>query len=132
MTRRYYWLLPFAVRATFCIQAAFGNSQTLDGMPLHQMPGHDLLHIGQLDEAIPDRFRIDDHHRSMLTLVETAGFVRANLVLQTSIFDRVLERRLQLFTSRRKATGPRRALVPLVGADKEVFLKACHLVALPN
>ena len=85
---------------------------------MNQVFADNLLDILQLDEAIPNRLGVDDDHRSVLALVETAGLVGPYLVLQTSVFQGILESCFQLFTAIPGTTWAGGALVALVPADE--------------
>ena len=87
---------------------------------------HNLIYIFYLDEAIPDSLWIDHNHRPMLALVETAGLIGADAMLQTCLFDGVLECRFDLFAAFWKTTRARCGLVALVCADKDMMLKFRH------
>ena len=118
------------MRATLCIQTRIGQPQPLHRPPMRQVFLDDLLHVLHLYKAIPDRVRIDHHHRPMLALVQASQFIRPDLPLQPRLFDRVFEGRFQLFASLPGATWPVGLLVALVGADKHMMLKLSHFPAL--
>jgi len=75
----------------FTVDAGLSQTQPLHRTPLPQMFAHDLLHIARMHVAVPDRLRIDHHHRPVLALVQAAGLVGPNSMLQTGFLDRVLE-----------------------------------------
>jgi len=39
---------------------------------------HNLIYIFYMNEAVPNRFWIDDNHRPMLALIEAARLIGAN------------------------------------------------------
>jgi len=86
----------------------------------------DLVHVLHLYEAVPYGLGIDDDHGAVLALVETAGLVGANDVLEAGLLEGILEGRLELFAALGKATGASCVLVALVGTDKEMVLKFRH------
>jgi len=94
---------------------------------MNQMLLHDLLHILHVDETIPDRLRIDHHHRPMLALVQTPGLIRPYRPLQPRILDRVLESPFQLPAAFAPATRPCRILVAFIRADKQMMPKLCQI-----
>ncbi|OJV41466.1 MAG: hypothetical protein BGO25_17355 [Acidobacteriales bacterium 59-55] len=114
------------MRAMLGIEAGSRQAKSLHGTAMQKMLGNDLVHVFQLDEAVPDRLGIDDDHGAMLALVETAGLVGANQVLEARILHSVLEGGLKLFAALRQATGAGCVLVALVRTDKEVVLKFRH------
>jgi hypothetical protein len=48
------------------------------------MRSNDLPYILGLNEAVPDRLRIDDHRRPVLALLKAAGLVRSYHVASDS------------------------------------------------
>ena len=109
-----------------------GSRRRSTGRPCDQVLGDDFIHIFELHKAVPDRLGIDHDDRAMLALVEAAGLVGADQMLQTGIFDSVLEGRFQLFAALGKTAWAGRGLVALVGADKEVMLEIPALVSFPS
>jgi hypothetical protein len=114
------------VRTPLGVKAAIGQNKTLDRPPMKQMLVDDLLYIFDVDKAVPDRVRIHHHDRAMFALVEASQLVRANLPLQASVFDGVLEGSLEFSASFAPAAWPGGVLVALIGADKEMVLKLGH------
>jgi hypothetical protein len=86
----------------------------------------DLLHVAYLDEAVPYGLRIHHNDRAMLALVETSGVIRTNPMLQSCTLNSVLESGFEIFASAVRAAWPSGGLIPLVGADEEVFLEGRH------
>ena len=65
--------------------------------PLHRTAPDDMLlndlrNVAWMNVAIPDRFGIDHDHRPVLALVQATGVIRANLVLESGLFQGILER----------------------------------------
>lgn len=114
------------MRATLGVQTGSGEAQAFDGTTVDKVLGDDLIHIFDLHEAVPDGFGIDHDDGAMLALVEAAGLVGADEMLETRIFDGVLEGGFQLLAASGKAAWAGCVLVTLVGADKEVMLKFRH------
>ena len=93
---------------------------------MHKMFVHNLIHISHVNKPIPNGIRIDHHNRPMLALVQATQFVSADLSLQSSLFHRILERRLQLPAMLPAATWSCGTLVPLIGTNKNVMLELCQ------
>jgi hypothetical protein len=62
----------------------------------------------------------------MLALVEAAGLVGADDVLEAGVLDGILEGRFQLLTALGEAAWPGGGFVALVGADEEVMFEFRH------
>jgi hypothetical protein len=62
----------------------------------------------------------------MLALVEAAGLVGADVVLEASFLDGILEGRLELFAAAGETAGARGTLVSLVGADEDMAVELRH------
>jgi hypothetical protein len=92
---------------------------------------NDLLDVTGVYLAVPHRLRIDDDHWPMLALIQAAGLVGPDLVLETGSLDRVLESRFKFFASVRKAARPGRRLVALVGTEEEMMFKKGHSRSIP-
>jgi hypothetical protein len=111
------------VRAVFGVEARVGEAEALDGTIVEEVFGNDLVDVAGVDVAVPDRFGIDDDDGAVLALVEAAGFVRADVVLEAGFLDGVLESCFKLFASLGKATGTGGGFVALVGADEDVVVE---------
>lgn len=111
------------MRASICVEARLGKPQSLDRAPCDQVLAHDLVHISRRDKAIPDRFRVDDHYRTVLALVQAAGFVDAHPGAEARRTRGVLKQPLQLTLAIAGTRGPRAAGLPHIGTDKHVVLK---------
>ena len=110
----------------FGVEAGSWKPKALDGTAVQQMFGDDLIDILELDKAVPDSLGIDDDHGAMLALVEAAGLVGPDHVLEAGTLDGVLEGRFELLAALRKAAWPGGVLVSLVGADEQMMLKFRH------
>jgi hypothetical protein len=77
--------------ADCCIDAALGQQQSFDRMPSHQMGGHNFIDIGFCDVPVPNSFRIYDHGWPVFALVQAAGLVDADALLQAGHINRLLE-----------------------------------------
>lgn len=111
------------MRATLRVQAGSGEAQAFDGTAMQKMFGDDFMHIFDLYKAVPDSLGIDHDDGAVLALVEAAGLVGTDQMLEARIFDGVLESGFELLAATGKATRTGGVLVALVGADKEVMLK---------
>src|SRR5580698_960286 len=67
------------VLATLGVDAGVFHHQSLDGFAADNVSIDNLFHVGQLHPAIPDGVGINDHVRTVLALVETAGLVGPDL-----------------------------------------------------
>jgi hypothetical protein len=120
-------LFRLAVRAILGVDAGFGKAQALDGAALDEVLMDDLVDVAGVDVAVPDGLGVDDDDGTVLTLVEAAGLIGADLVLEAGVLDCVLEGRLELFGSLRKTAGAGGGFIALVGADEYVAFKERHL-----
>lgn len=96
---------------------------------------NDLIHIFELHEAVPDGLGIDDHRRTVLALVETAGLVGADEMFESGVFDGILEGGFELLAAVGKAAGTGCGFIALIGADKEMVFEFRHgggLLSLPR
>lgn len=73
------------MRTSIAIDTGLRQPQTFHWTPSNDMFLDNLLDIAWMNIAIPDSFGIDDHHRSVLALVQTTGFIGADLVLQSGL-----------------------------------------------
>ena len=111
------------VRASLCIQAGAGKSKALDWAAMDEVFCDDFIDIFEVDEAVPDGLGIDHHGRAVLALIEAAGLVGADEMLEASVFDGVLEGGFELLAALRETAWTRCGLVALVGADEEVMFE---------
>jgi len=116
--------------ATLCIQTRIGQPQPLHGPAMRQMLRDDLLHVPHINKPIPDRIRIDHHHRPMLALIQATQLIGPDLPLQPGLLDRVFEGRLQLLAVLSGAAWTRSARVTLIRADKNMMLELSHFPVL--
>jgi hypothetical protein len=108
------------------IEAGIGEPQAFHGTAMDKVFAHNLIDIFKPHKAIPDGLGIDHDGRPMLALVEAAGFVGANQMLESSLFDSVLEGGFDLFAALGKTTRAPCGLVALVGADEKMVLELWH------
>jgi hypothetical protein len=74
------------------VDAGVGKAEAIDGTAMEEVLVYDLLGVVGVGEAVPDGFGIDDEDGAVLALVEAAGLVDADAVLEARGFDGVLER----------------------------------------
>ena len=111
------------VGATLGVEAGVGEAEALDGAVVEEVLGDDLVDVLEVDVAVPDGFGVDDDYGTMLALVEAAGLVGADVVLEAGFFDGVLEGWLELLTAVGEATWTRGGFIALVGADEDVVVE---------
>lgn len=112
--------------AVLGIETGAGKSKALHGAAMDEVLGDDLFDVFKVNEAIPDGLGIDHDDGAVLALVEAAGLVGADEVLEASILDRVLEGRFELLAAMGKAAWTGGRFVALVGADKDMVFKFRH------
>jgi hypothetical protein len=117
-----------AMRAGIGVNAGFRQPKTANRTAVNQMLLDDLIDVAGADVAVPDRLGIDDNNGSVLALIEAAGLVGADFVLQAGILDGVFEGGLEVFGAVGKAAGPGGRFIPFVVADEEVVFKERHLI----
>jgi len=79
------------VRTAVAVDAGFRQAPPLDRLAFYQVFANDLLYIANLDVTVPDRFWVDHHDRTMLTLIEATGLVGPNPMLQASFLNCIFE-----------------------------------------
>ena len=114
------------MRTVVGIQAGIRQPQPLHRPPMHKMFVHNLVHVSHVNKPIPNGIWIDHHNRPMLALVQATQFVSTDLSLQSSLLHCILESRLQLPAVLPAAAWSRSALVPLIGANKNVMPELCQ------
>src|SRR5579885_506023 len=85
------WSLLFVARK-FIFAGGVAIAQPLDRLAANQMLADNLFGVLWLHAAIPDALWIDDHHRAVAALIETAALVDTHLALQPSLSDELLQR----------------------------------------
>lgn len=115
------------MRTTLHIEAGVRNDEPLHRSIPHNVIFQNLLHIRRLHPAIPDRFRIHHHRRSVLALIKASGFIRSHLPFQSPRCHTGLEE-LVNFGPRGITRSFGMSLRPLVGADEDVSLKFRHFL----
>jgi hypothetical protein len=74
------------MRTAFRIDALIRKPQPLYRPAAHKMLLHNLRRVRGLHVAVPDSFRVNNHRRPMLALIQTAGFVDADFAGETGGF----------------------------------------------
>jgi len=92
------------------IDAGAGKAEAFDGAAVEEVLLDDLFGVAGFGETVPDGVGIDDEDGPVLALVEAAGLVDANAVLEAGGFDGILE-------------GATKFLGMLVGADSSRSLR---------
>ncbi len=68
-----------------------GRRRRSTGRPSTRCSLDDLLDVTRVYVAIPDGLGVDDDDRAVLALIEAAGLVGPDFMLQAGIFDRIFE-----------------------------------------
>jgi hypothetical protein len=100
------------------VDALISDPQAFDGTVFDDMRLNDLLDIRQRNAAVPDRLRVHNHGRTVLTLIQASGFVGANGRSNVGAGQRGFERPLQVSRSRGIAATARMAIGSLIAADE--------------
>ena len=79
------------MRTVLGIEAGVGKAQALYGTVVEEMFGDDLVDVTRVDVAVPDGLGIDHDDGAVLALVEAAGFVGADMVLEAGFLDGIFE-----------------------------------------
>ena len=111
---------------TRSVKTAVRCNQPFNWFAAYDVGFDDLIYILGAHMSVPDRVGVDDHVRSMLTLVEAARFVGPDLVLQTALRQLLLKNPLQLTLAARVAATARMSFRTLVDANKDMLLELRH------
>ena len=87
------------------VEAVVGKAEAFDGTAVEEVLGDDLVDVFERDAAVPDGFGVDDDGGAVLALVEAAGLVGADAVLETGVFAASLRAAFELFAVAGAATG---------------------------
>ena len=123
----------FHGRAVFTgrsIEAGIGQHQACDGLAAHDVRFDDVVHVRGGDVSVPDSIGIDDKIRAVLALIEAARLIGADLALQSSLCEFLLEELLQGCLGRGVTASPRMSRRTLITADENVFLEFGHGISL--
>ena len=78
--------------ALVTVDAGFSQSQPFHWASPNEVLSNDLLNIAGVHVAVPDGLGINNDHRAMLALIQTACLIRPDFVLESGIFYGVFER----------------------------------------
>lgn len=90
------------------------------------MPFHDLCDIGFSADPVPYSLRIDHHAGAEVTMVEAAGLISTDNVLEIKSLSFTFEVRVKFLRPKFCTTTAWIILWALVGADKDMSLKCRH------
>ena len=82
------------MRAGLDVQTRVRNYESLDRLVADDMRFDDGIHIGLSNAAVPNSIGIDHDVGAMLTLIEAARLIRADLAFQSALGQLDLERAL--------------------------------------
>jgi hypothetical protein len=108
------------------IDAAFRQAQAFDRATLNEVLFYDFFGVLGVSETIPDRFGVDHQDGSVLALVQAAGLVDANAMLEAGFFDGVFECAAELLAVFVGAAWPGGGFVAFVEADEDVMFEVWH------
>ena len=114
------------MRAVVGVDAGVGEAEALDGAAVEEVLLDDLFGVAGVGETVPDGFGIDDEDGAVLALVEAAGLVDADAMLEAGGFDGILEGAAEFLAVFEAAAGAGGGIVALVEADKEVMFEDWH------
>jgi hypothetical protein len=63
------------MRAGFRVDTGFRQAEALDRTTQHEMFLNDLIDVARVNVAVPHGFGIDNDHRPVFALIETAGLL---------------------------------------------------------
>jgi hypothetical protein len=109
------------VGAGLGVDAGVGNAESLDRTAIDQMLFDDLGRIFRLDEAVPDRFWIDNDRGPVLALIEAERLVDAHIG-EAGGLGNLLQLRKDFALSIGGAGRPGSSLGANVMTDKDVML----------
>lgn len=112
-----------AMRAGFCVEAVFVDTEALDGTSGDEVLRNDVLGVFGADVAVPDPVRVDDDCGAVLALIETSRLVDAHAAGKTGFFAQLLQAGVQFALSIAGAGGARRIGGTDVVADEDVAFK---------
>jgi len=113
------------VRTVVGIDAGAGKAEAFDRAAVEEVLLDDLFGVAGFGETVPDGVGIDDEDGPVLALVEAAGLVDANAVLEAGGFDGILEGSAEFLGMLVGAAGAGR-LVALVETDEDVVFEGWH------
>jgi len=108
------------------IDAGVGEEEPFDRTAVYQVFLNDFLNVTLVDKTIPNGFGVDDEDWAVLALVQAAGLVNADAVLEASGLYGVFQGSPELFRVFVAAAGASGGVVAFVDADEEVVFKIRH------
>lgn len=79
------------MRAVLGVEAGVGEAEALDGTVVEEVLDNDLFDVPGVDVAVPDGFGVDDDDGAVLALVEAAGLVGTDVMLEAGFLDGIFE-----------------------------------------
>jgi hypothetical protein len=107
------------------IDAGAGKAEAFDGTAVEEVLLDNLFGVAGFGEAVPDGVGINDEDGAVLALVEAAGLVDADAVLEAGGFDGILEGAAKFLRVLEAAAGAG-GLVALVETDEDVVFEGWH------
>jgi hypothetical protein len=114
------------MRTASSVDARVSEAKPFDRHATDQMTLDDLGDVGFRDAAVPHGVGIHDDRRTVLALIEAAGFIGAHAPLQLAIDEGLFESLLQPVAGVGIARAARVAGLTLVVADEDVSLEWGH------
>jgi hypothetical protein len=87
------------------VDAGVGKAEALDRTAMEEVLLDDLFGVVGIGETVPDAFGIDDQDGAVFALVEAAGFVDADAMLEAGDLDGILEGAAEFFAMFVAAAG---------------------------
>jgi len=115
------------MRAGRSVDAFFGQPQSRDRDSVDNVGFDNLFHIFSPHASIPNTFRINHNGRPMFALIQATSAVGANSRFQSACRQLFLKKQLQAAKPFRVATTSGVLRRTLVGADKNMMFKPCHI-----
>ena len=108
------------------VEAGFGKAEALDRAAMQDVLGDDLVYVLELDESIPDGLGVDDDYGAVLALIEAAGLIGSDGVLEACLLEGFFEGIFEFFATAGPATGTGGGVIALVGADEDMVVEPGH------
>ena len=112
--------------ACWSIDAVISQPQSLYRNAPGDVRFDDLSYVLRANAAIPDLVRINHDVRSVLTLIQAAGFVGANACLKVARRNRLLEGSVQIGVAAGIATRPRAPRLTPIRTNKDMVFEVSH------
>lgn len=115
------------MRAVVGVDAGVGKAKAFNGTAVDEVFLDDLFGVLRFGEAVPDGFGIDDEDGAVLALIQAAGLVDTDAVLEPGGFDGVFEGSAKLLAVLVGTTGAVGCFVAVVEADEDVAFEEWHM-----